>query len=87
MGRGLYGVPFFTRSNVAKKKDQLPVDLFTPLQVYAHQAHEFYTALQDAGFTEGEAWDLLLRQLPDWEIEAPDFLDDIEEDEEDVDEE
>lgn len=70
---------------MAKKKDSLPVNLFTPLQVYAHQAHEFYTALKDAGFEEGEAWDLLLRQLPDWEIEAPDFLDNDDIEEEDID--
>jgi hypothetical protein len=57
-----------------KKKQSLPPNVITPLQGYAHQAHEFYTALQDAGFTIEEAWSLLLRTLPDWEIEEPDLI-------------
>jgi hypothetical protein len=38
------------------------------------QAHELYTEYKDAGFTEGEAWDLLMRQLPDLELEGLDFI-------------
>jgi len=64
------------------------LNLVTPLQAYAFEAHEMYQAFINAGFTDGEAWDLLLRQLPEWEFPAPmsnNNLDD--EDEEDVDEE
>ena len=64
------------------------LNLVTPLQAYAFEAHEMYQAFINAGFTDGEAWDLLLRQLPEWEFPAPmssNNLDD--EDDEDVDEE
>jgi len=64
------------------------LNLVTPLQAYAFEAHEMYQAFINAGFTDGEAWDLLLRQLPEWEFPAPMSninLDD--EDEQDVDEE
>lgn len=69
---------------MAKKKketqaQELPLDFFTPLQEYAHQAHELYNSFATAGFTEGEAWELMVRHLPDWELEAPDFIDKDEE--------
>jgi hypothetical protein len=66
------------------------LNLVTPLQAYAFEAHEMYQAFINAGFTDGEAWDLLLRQLPEWEFPAPmsyNGLDDLEEEDEDVDEE
>jgi hypothetical protein len=62
------------------------LSLITPLQAYAFEAHEMYKAFMDAGFTDGEAWDLLLRQLPEWEFPAPMFdndMDDFEEEDED----
>jgi len=62
------------------------LDLITPLQAYAFEAHEMYKAFMDAGFSDGEAWDLLLRQLPEWEFPAPMFdndMDDYEEEDED----
>lgn len=62
------------------------LDLITPLQAYAYEAHEMYKAFMDAGFSDAEAWDLLTRQLPDWEFPAPmsgNDMDDYEEDEED----
>jgi hypothetical protein len=34
-----------------------------------------YAEYKDAGFTEGEAWELLMRQLPELELETIDFLD------------
>jgi hypothetical protein len=47
-----------------------------------------YKAFMDAGFSDAEAWDLLTRQLPDWEFPAPMSDNDLDdEDEEDVDEE
>ena len=61
------------------------LNLITPLQAYAFEAHEMYKAFMDAGFTDGEAWDLLLRQLPEWEFPAPmseNDMDDFEEEEE-----
>jgi hypothetical protein len=64
------------------------LNLITPLQAYAFEAHEMYKAFIDAGFTDGEAWDLLLRQLPEWEFPAPmsiNDMDDYEEEEEDED--
>lgn len=67
-----------------KKAEQLPLDFFTPLQQYAHQAHELYNSFAEAGFTEGEAWELMVRHLPDWELESPEFS---EKDIEDVNEE
>ena len=66
-----------------KKAEELPLDLFTPLQQYAHQAHELYNSFAEAGFTEGEAWELMIRHLPDWDLEAPDFIEITEEEEED----
>lgn len=62
------------------------LDLITPLQAYAFEAHEMYKAFMDAGFSDGEAWDLLLRQLPEWEFPAPmldNDMDDYEEEDED----
>ena len=58
----------------------------TPLQAYAFEAHELFTAFVNAGFSEGEAWDLLIRQLPEWDFPAPmsDYNLDDEEDEEDA---
>ena len=56
-----------------KKAEQLPLDFFTPLQEYAHQAHELYNSFADAGFTDGEAWELMVRHLPDWELDSPEF--------------
>jgi len=35
----------------------------TPLGIWAAQIHEFYTALQDAGFTETEALTLVTGML------------------------
>jgi hypothetical protein len=61
-----------------KKKPEPKVDFLTPLKLHAVQAHELYTEYKEAGFTEGEAWELLMRQLPDLELEAIGF---IEEDE------
>jgi len=58
-----------------KKAEELPLDFFTPLQQYAHQAHELYNSFVSAGFTEGEAWELMVRHLPDWELEEPEFKD------------
>ena len=66
-----------------KKAEQLPLDLFTPLQEYAHQAHELYNSFAEAGFTEGEAWELMVRHLPDWELEAPESIEIDEEQDED----
>jgi hypothetical protein len=66
------------------------INLITPLQAYAYEAHEMYKAFIDAGFSDAEAWDLLTRQLPDWEFPAPmseNDMDDFEEEEEDVNEE
>jgi hypothetical protein len=34
-----------------KKAEELPLDLFTPLQQYAYQAHELYNSFAEAGFT------------------------------------
>jgi hypothetical protein len=65
-----------------KKAEELPLDLFTPLQEYAHQAHELYNSFAEAGFTEGEAWELMIRHLPEWDLEAPDFIEIDEEQEE-----
>ena len=62
-----------------KKAEELPLDFFRPLQSYAHQAHELYNSFAQAGFTEGEAWELMVRHLPDWELESPDFIDKEEE--------
>lgn len=62
------------------------LDLITPLQAYAYEAHEMYKAFMDAGFSDAEAWDLLTRQLPDWEFPAPmleNDMDDYEEEDED----
>lgn len=71
---------------MAKKKkveqvqaSEMPLDFFTPLQEYAYQAHELYNSFAQAGFTEGEAWELLVRHLPDWELESPDFIEKDEE--------
>jgi hypothetical protein len=63
------------------------LDLITPLQAYAFEAHEMYKAFMDAGFSDGEAWDLLLRQLPEWDFPAPmldNDMDDFDEEDEDV---
>jgi uncharacterized protein YdaT len=65
------------------------LDVITPLQAYAYEAHEMYHAFINAGFSEGEAWDLLTRQFPDWEFPAAmsdNDMDDLEEEEEDVNE-
>jgi hypothetical protein len=63
--------------------------VITPLQAYAHEAHELFQAFLNAGFGEGEAWELLMRNLPDWEFPEPLLsmnLEEIEEeDEEDAD--
>ena len=67
-----------------KKAEELPLDFFTPLQSYAIQAHELYNSFAEAGFTEGEAWELMIRHLPDWVLDEPDF---IEKDIDDVNEE
>ena len=56
-----------------KKAEELPIDFFTPLQEYAVQAHELYNSFASAGFTEGEAWELMVRHLPDWELDEPEF--------------
>lgn len=74
-------------------KETMPIDIMTPLQAYAYQAHELYTAFQDAGFGENEAWALLANHLPDFEIPIyvnsidMDELTDMEEDEDGNDEE
>jgi hypothetical protein len=63
------------------------LDLITPLQAYAFEAHEMYKAFMDAGFSDAEAWDLLLRQLPEWDFPAPmsyNDMDDFDEEDEDV---
>lgn len=62
---------------MAKKKkiQELPTDFLTPLQEYAHQANELYQSFRNSGFAEGEAWELMVRHLPDWELEAPEFID------------
>ena len=66
-----------------KKAEELPLDFFTPLQEYAYQAHELYNSFASAGFTEGEAWELMVRHLPEWELDEPEFtekgLDDVNE--------
>lgn len=56
-----------------KKAEELPLDFFTPLQEYAYQAHELYNSFAQAGFTDGEAWELMVRHLPDWELDEPEF--------------
>lgn len=56
-----------------KAAEELPLDFFTPLQQYAHMAHELYNSFAEAGFTEGEAWELMVRHLPDWELDEPEF--------------
>lgn len=64
---------------MAKKKkvegEALPLDFFTPLEEYAIQAHELYNSFAKAGFNEGEAWELMIRHLPDWELDEPEFMD------------
>jgi hypothetical protein len=62
------------------------LDYVTPLEAYAFEAHELYTAFIKAGFTEGEAWDLLTRQLPEWEFPAPMSMNDMDDYEEEEDE-
>jgi len=69
---------------MAKKKQKPDTTFLTPLKLHAVQAHELYTEYKEAGFSEGEAWELLMRQLPDLELEGLDF---IEEGIEDVNEE
>ena len=69
---------------MAKKKPKPDTTFLTPLKLHAVQAHELYSEYKEAGFTEGEAWELMLRQLPELELEGIDF---IEEDIEDVNEE
>lgn len=64
---------------MAKKKQKPDTDFLTPLKLHAVQAHELYTEYKEAGFTEGEAWDLLMRQLPDLELESVNFSDEEEE--------
>ena len=49
-------------------KEETELDFITPLQTYALQAHELYEAFKYAGFAEGEAWDLLIRHIPDFEL-------------------
>ena len=61
-----------------KKKPEPKVDFLTPLKLHAVQAHEVYTEYKNAGFTEGEAWDLLMRQLPDLELETIGFTEEDE---------
>ena len=57
------------------KKNQKPdITFLTPLKLHAVQAHELYTEYKEAGFSEGEAWELLMRQLPDLELEGLDFM-------------
>ena len=59
---------------MAKKKPKPDTTFLTPLKLHAVQAHELYTEYKEAGFTEGEAWELLMRQLPDLELEGLDFI-------------
>jgi hypothetical protein len=47
---------------------KISADVMTPLQMYAYQANELYLSFQDAGFSQDEAWALLLNHLPDFEI-------------------
>jgi hypothetical protein len=61
-------------------EDIVHLDFITPLQAYAMRAHELYQALKDAGFTEGEAWELLLHHIPDFEIPLSESIDDNGED-------
>jgi len=71
-----------------KKAEELSLDFFTPLQQYAHQAHELYNSFASASFSEGEAWELMIRHLPDWELEAPEYTEkDIETIQEEIEEE
>ena len=71
-------------------KETMPLDIMTPLQVYAHQAHELYTSFKEAGFIEEEAWSLLLNHLPEFEIpiygdyaDMEDMVNELVEDDED----
>lgn len=48
--------------------EKISADVMTPLQMYAYQANELYVSFQDAGFTQDEAWALLLNHLPDFDI-------------------
>lgn len=75
-------------------KPKMPTDILTPLQGYAHQAHELYTAFQEAGFADEEAWVLLLNHLPEFEIpiygdfaDMEDMVNELIEEEEDGDSE
>ena len=64
--------------------------VITPLQAYAYEANELFQAFINAGFSEGEAWELLIRNLPEWEFPAPMLsmsLEDLEEEEDDAEEE
>ena len=45
--------------------------VITPLQAYAHLAHELFTSFLEAGFSEAEAWELLIRNMPEWEFPEP----------------
>lgn len=44
--------------------DSQVMESITELQIFCATAHEFFTQLQLAGFDEAQAWDLLVRQLP-----------------------
>lgn len=62
--------------------------VITPLQAYAYEAHELFQAFISAGFSDGEAWELLIRNLPEWEFPEPLLsmnLEEVEEEEEDAD--
>ena len=61
--------------------------VITPLQAYAYEAHELFQAFISAGFSDGEAWELLIRNLPEWEFPEPMLSMNLEELEEDDEEE
>jgi hypothetical protein len=53
------------------KVSEVSVEGLTPLAGYAHSAHEMFTCLLEAGFTEEWAMAVLLEKLPDWEFPIP----------------
>jgi hypothetical protein len=62
------------------------MDFITPLQAYAIELNEVYEAFKQAGFTEGEAWHLLLQHLQDTELPIYTIVDG-EDDQEEIEEE
>lgn len=52
-----------------------PTEFITPLQAYAIELNEVYEAFKQAGFTEGEAWHLLLHHIQETELPVYSIVD------------